>query len=151
MVCAGWFGMALAMSGLSVVGVLNDGALAQSAWALMHLFDLALVIPLVLASIATGLVLSLWTPWGLVQHWWVLAKFVISVSIVAVAASWESFIVRALAEEPPVLSAAQRHEHALQLMVCMLSFSVSLALATWLSTWKPNALTPWRRRGTRSA
>lgn len=141
--------MALAMSGLSVVGVLSDGPLAQSAWTLMHLFDLALVIPLVLASIATGLVLSLWTPWGLVQHWWVLAKFVISVSIVAVAASWESFIVRALAEQPSVLSAAQRHQQALHLMECMLTFSVSLALATWLSTWKPNALTPWRRRGAR--
>jgi hypothetical protein len=47
--------------------VKDDAATATAviAWAL---------IPVVFISLASGLVLALFTPWGLTRHWWVLAK-----------------------------------------------------------------------------
>jgi ribose/xylose/arabinose/galactoside ABC-type transport system permease subunit len=36
------------------------------------------IVPLCLAALVTGLVMSLGTPWGLFQHYWVLLKFLIT-------------------------------------------------------------------------
>jgi hypothetical protein len=43
-----------------------------------HLLGLALIIPLALLSLATGLALGLLTPWGVLRHWWVLLKFLLT-------------------------------------------------------------------------
>ena len=36
------------------------------------------IVPLALASIITGLVMSLGTRWGLFKHWWVLISFLLT-------------------------------------------------------------------------
>ncbi|MGH3564551.1 MAG: hypothetical protein ACRDRH_00675 [Pseudonocardia sp.] len=143
----GWLGAALAMVVLSVVGATtSDLALRHYAYAFMHVFDLTIVIPLVLLSIITGLVVSLGTQWGLVKHWWVTIKFGISLGIVATAAVWENFLVRGLAEETaanPALDAAGRDW---QLAACMIAFVIALWTATTLSVVKPGGRTRWGRR-----
>jgi hypothetical protein len=37
------------------------------------------IVPLCIAALLTGLIVSLGTPWGLFQHYWVLVKFLITV------------------------------------------------------------------------
>lgn len=66
----GWLGAAMAMLVLAIVGArTSDLDLRHYAYEIMHVFDLAIVIPLVLLSLITGLVVSLGTKWGLVRHW----------------------------------------------------------------------------------
>jgi hypothetical protein len=45
----------------------------------MELVGWYIVVPFCIASLATGLVISLGTAWGLLRHYWVLVKFLITV------------------------------------------------------------------------
>lgn len=97
-ISVGWLGLSLAMTTLAVTGMLaGTDAVLHGAYQLMHIFDLAIVIPSVLLSIISGVVVTLGWPFGLVKHWWALVKFVISLTIPTVAA-FESRWVIALAE-----------------------------------------------------
>ena len=44
------------------------------------LIGTALLVPLALTSLASGTVLGLLTPWGLVRHWWVAIKLVLTLA-----------------------------------------------------------------------
>lgn len=143
----GWLGAGLGMVVLSLVGATTtDLALRHASYALMHIFDLTLVIPLVLLSIITGLVVSLGTQWGLIKHWWVLIKFGISLGIVAVAAAWENFLVRSLATDTGIAPAVAADGRGWQLAGCLLGFVIALWVATTLSVWKPGQRTRWGKR-----
>ena len=45
----------------------------------MELTGWYVIVPLCLASLVTGLVMSLGTRWGLFRHYWVLAKLLITI------------------------------------------------------------------------
>lgn len=142
-----WLGMSAAMTGLSLIGLLtHDRELQRAAYAIMHLFDLALIIPLVLLSIITGLIVALGTPWGLFHYWWVVVKLVISLGIVGFAAAQENFWVRGLAEQTAQQPTGNLDALALALVVCMVSFFVALWIATILSIYKPRGRTAWGER-----
>ncbi|MGX7825440.1 DUF2269 domain-containing protein [Actinokineospora sp. 24-640] len=75
----GWLGAVLAFIPLA--------AAAQSDPDLTPVLRLAVwstIVPLSLASLASGVVCSLITPWGLVRHYWVLIKLVLTVLATAV-------------------------------------------------------------------
>jgi hypothetical protein len=44
-----------------------------------HQLGQALILPLVLLALTTGVTLGLLTPWGLLRHWWILIKLVLTV------------------------------------------------------------------------
>lgn len=90
-ISVGWLGLSLAMITLAFTGLLAEThAVRHGAYELMHIIDLTIVIPSVVLSIITGLVVALGTPWGLLKHWWVLVKFVIALGIPAFAAVVEN-------------------------------------------------------------
>jgi hypothetical protein len=139
-----WLGVSGAMLVLSLVGLLTaDVELRHAAYALMHIFDLALVIPLVLLSISSGLIVALGTPWGLFQYWWVVSKLLISLGIVGFASVQENFWVRGLAEQTAQNRSAELGSVALYLVVCMGVFLAALWVATILSIYKPWGRTRW--------
>lgn len=142
-----WLGACTAMLLLSLVGATTtDLALRRHAYEFMHLFDLAMVIPLVLLSIVTGVVVSLAGKWGLLKHWWVLIKLLISLGIVAVAAAWENFLVRGLVEATAAAQTANAAGPDWRLAACMAAFTALLWTATALSVFKPWGRTRWGRR-----
>jgi hypothetical protein len=61
---------------LGVTGA--GGADPRAVYPAMHLLGVALLVPLALVSLASGVLLGLLTPWGLVRHWWVLLKLVLT-------------------------------------------------------------------------
>ncbi len=76
---AGWMAQAMTLCVLFSVGLATDAELVRDASTSMALaVDGRLVGPLANASALTGIVLAVATPWGLVRHWWVLAKFAIT-------------------------------------------------------------------------
>ncbi|MDQ3150506.1 MAG: hypothetical protein M3R63_01870 [Actinomycetota bacterium] len=140
----GWLGAAMAMLVLAVLGAVTaDLALRHHAYAIMHVFDLAIVIPLVVLSLVTGLVVSLGTKWGLVRYRWVLTKFVIALSIPVYAGIQESAWVRAAVSETAADRAADLAGTDVRLWVCFVVFSLLLWVATALSTVKPWGRTRW--------
>ncbi|GLH96606.1 hypothetical protein [Phytohabitans aurantiacus] len=142
----GWLGVALTMTVLAIIGWTADShAMRHGAYELLHVIDLAVAIPSMALSITTGLVISLRTKWGLVKHWWVLAKFAISVSIPLVAGTVES----ALADELALRTAdpaGQPGATGVALVACLGAFTAALWAATILSVVKPWGRTPWWRR-----
>jgi hypothetical protein len=76
----GWLGAVLAY--LALVGAAltsQDPRLVRAAWTAMELTGWLVLVPLSLASLVTGLVQGLGTPWGLFRHYWVLFKLLLTV------------------------------------------------------------------------
>src|SRR5260370_15339502 len=80
MVSVGWAGAVAAFLTLAVAGLVSpDIQLVRASYLAMDLTYRIMVIPLGLASLATGLVSSLATEWGLLRHYWVVVKLVLSI------------------------------------------------------------------------
>ncbi len=71
--------MALEVTALTSGDPAVQGGIAAAMGALASW----VLIPVVFTSLVTGLVLALSTPWGLVRHWWVLAKCGIALTLTA--------------------------------------------------------------------
>src|SRR5258708_33268740 len=79
-VSVGWAGAVAAFLARTVAGLVSpDIQLVRASYLAMDLTYRIVVIPLGLASLGTGLVSSLATEWGLLRHYWVLAKLVLSI------------------------------------------------------------------------
>jgi hypothetical protein len=72
----GLLGVDAALLLLGVTGA--NGADPRTVYPAMHLLGSALLVPLALVSLTGGVALGLLTPWGLVRHWWVLLKLVLT-------------------------------------------------------------------------
>lgn len=81
----GWLGTVAAFLALAVAGLAGrDAQLVRASYLAMELTGWYVIVPLCLASLTTGLVQSLVTPWGLFRHYWVLVKFLITVVSAAI-------------------------------------------------------------------
>jgi hypothetical protein len=76
----GWIGAVVAYLALGVSAVTSDEAqTVRAAWIAMELTGWFVIVPLALAALLTGLVMSLGTQWGLFRHYWVLITLVLTV------------------------------------------------------------------------
>src|ERR1043166_1579879 len=76
----GWLGAVGGFLALAIAGLIGrDAQMVRSAYLAMDLTGWFVIVPLSLASLPTGLVMSLGTEWGLFRHYWVLAKLLITV------------------------------------------------------------------------
>ena len=76
----GWLGavagfLALAAHGLTI----QDAQLVRGLYLAMWVMGWYVIVPLCLASLATGLIQSLGTQWGLFRYYWVLTKFLLTI------------------------------------------------------------------------
>jgi hypothetical protein len=139
----GWLGSTMVMTALAVVGLLTpDDGLRHHIYRIMHVLDLVVVIPVVLLAVFTGLVVSLFTHWGLARHWWVFTKFALTISIPVVAGVqhfWIADLIARTADDPQ----AKPGNLGVQLVVCFVGYTVVLWTSTVLSVFKPGGKTPW--------
>jgi hypothetical protein len=76
----GWIGAAAGYLVLGALAAMSEEPLTiRAAWIGMEVIGWRVVVPLGCLALLTGLVMSLGTPWGLVQHYWVLFAFVLTV------------------------------------------------------------------------
>lgn len=76
----GWIGGVIGYLTLGVAAVTSqDLQTVQAAWVSMEVIGWFAIVPLALASLLTGLVMSLGTKWGLFQHYWTLISFILTV------------------------------------------------------------------------
>ncbi|HVF26195.1 MAG TPA: hypothetical protein VNA23_09920, partial [Anaerolineales bacterium] len=122
--------------------------LVRAAYPAMELMTRFVIVPLSLAPLLTGPILSLGTPWGLFRHYWILVKFLINILstiILLVHIQPISHLSRVAAAG--TLSSADRGAQV-QLMVAAAAGLLALLVATTLAVYKPRGMTSygWRKQ-----
>jgi len=75
----GWLGAVAAFLALAIAGLTSqDALLVRAAYLAMEAVAWFVIVPFSLAALATGLVQSLGTTWGLFRHYWVLLKLLLT-------------------------------------------------------------------------
>ena len=75
----GWLGAVLPYIVLDVVAATSrDPATLRAAYLAMHLVAAYAIVPLAIAAVVTGLIMSLGTKWGLLRHYWVVVSLVLT-------------------------------------------------------------------------
>ncbi|MFP5283252.1 MAG: DUF2269 domain-containing protein [Actinomycetes bacterium] len=93
----GWIGAAIAYLALGVAAQVSpQAAVVRAAWIGMELTGWFVIVPLGGLAFLTGVVLSLITRWGLLQHYWVVIALVLTTTAFAVLV-WHMPDVSALA------------------------------------------------------
>ncbi|MQY27360.1 hypothetical protein NRB56_29430 [Nocardia sp. RB56] len=140
----GWLGVSMTMLVLASVGArARDPALRHYAYEFMHVLDMAIVIPVALLTLITGLVVSLGTKWGLVRHWWVLAKLGIALAIPIYSIVQQRFWLEEAVRSSVGGHAAGLSRNDVVLWACAVIYTLLLWVATAVSTVKPWGRTRW--------
>ncbi len=145
----GWLGAVAGFFALAVVGLASqDAQRVRGAYLVMEPVGWFVLVPLAVASLLTGIVQSLATPWGLFRHYWVVFKLLINVFAtlillmymqtldhfagVAAKTTLSSRDLSALRDPSPVL-------HSVLALLLLL-------VATTLAVFKPRGMTPYGQR-----
>lgn len=145
----GWIGAVVSYLALAVVTQTSkDVQLVRSAYiALEPITEYALV-PLAFASLLTGLIMSLGTPWGLFRHYWVIFKLMLTVLATIILLGFTQSIsgmVGVAADTKTSLTVLRAMgagmNHAIGALVVLL-------VITTLSVYKPRGITRygWRKQ-----
>ena len=126
----GWLSQAVALLALLLYGMKTSDL---NAFRMARVLDHQVLAFMGAASAFTGMMLSATTPWGYFRHWWVTAKFVITVGQLYVGIFILSDNLGAAAEGhvTPWLPFGT---------ACMIS---AFSFQAWLSVAKPWGRTPW--------
>lgn len=146
----GWFGAVAAFLALSIAGVTSSNAqLVRAAYLSMELTTWLVIVPLSIATLLTGFVESIGTPWGLFRYYWVAAKLGLTLLATAILLLHTQPIgaVAAVAADR-LLSSTELRQLRIQLIADAGAALVALLLATTLSIYKPWGLTGYGRRAT---
>jgi hypothetical protein len=139
----GWMGAVMCFLALAVIGLNSSRSLdVQAAYLAMELVCWAVVVPLSLLSPATGIAQSLWTPWGLVRHYWVLVKLLVTLPCTAILLLHMLPTTRlAAAAAQGQLEGAALHDLRVQLVADSAVAVVALLFTTALAIYKPRGTT----------
>ena len=81
----GWFGAIVPYLALTIAGLTShDVQMVRAYYFSMELIGWFVIVPFSFAALLSGLVQSLGTRWGLLRHWWVLAKFLMTIFAIIV-------------------------------------------------------------------
>ena len=141
----GWLGAVLGFLALALAGLnTRDEAVARAAYLSLNVLTWDVIVPLCLLSLATGLVASLGTPWGIVRHYWVLLKLVVTVVstlLLLLHTRPIGWMARVAMRVAPIASDFTQLRG--QLVFEAAAAAVVLLGATMLSVYKPRGLTPY--------
>lgn len=143
----GWFGAAAAYAGLVFAALWTSNAQEARA-AVLSIAPVMwfAIVPLALASLLTGLIQSLATPWGVVRHYWVIYKLALTLLAITTlllnTRTIATLVQAARAADGSDLSGMRG-----QLVHASLGMLV-LLLTTVLGEYKPRGMTRygWRKQ-----
>jgi hypothetical protein len=135
--------LALAIAGLNS----QDTQIIRATYLSMDLVARFIIVPLAFASLFTGLIQSLGTPWGLFRHYWVLAKFLLTAfatTILLIKLKMIGYAAHLAAEA--ILPRAELSTVGMELRFHAAAGLLVLLAPALLSVYKPRGLTPYGRR-----
>jgi hypothetical protein len=145
----GWFGAVAAFLVLAVAGLTRESPnVVLACYVAMSLTTWFAVVPLAIISLISGAISSLGTKWGLVRHYWVMVKLVVSIFITALLAlhmPLVDFLASASTKNPAI--AIGLHGLRIQMIFYGAAAMLVLLLLTALSMYKPSGMTRygWRK------
>lgn len=149
----GWFGALLVFLAHTVASLASgDPQIVRGVCITMGLTAWFVILPLSMASLLTGVIQALGTAWGLVRHYWVLAKLLLTVfatAILLLKLAPISELATAAAESS--FSSASLAELKLSLLVHSAGGIIVLLMVTILAVFKPAGPTPFATRATARA
>lgn len=145
----GWVGAVAAFLVLAVAGyTTSNDQFAAGLYVSLRLMTWWLIIPLSVVSLVGGVIQSLGTSWGLLRHYWVVVKLLVTTGATALLFLHTLIIDRAATEAVAGMTGAGASAMKLQLVIDSAAALVVLILITILSTVKPRGITPLgARRG----
>ena len=149
----GWLGAVLVSLVLAVAALRSrDDTVVRAGYVTMDLTVRYVIVPLALASLATGLVSSLGTSWGLLRHWWVIVKLaLIVVATVVLVLQLAPIAALADAATEATLTGGQMAQARMSLVVHATGGLLVLLATTVLAVYKPRGLTRYGYRRTTAA
>jgi hypothetical protein len=144
----GWFGTVASFQALATAALTSrELETVRGSYLAMELTGWYVIVPFCLASLVTGLVVSLGTPWGLFRNYWVLVKFLITVISALILLGFTQTLssLGDLAADPTLSMQELRN---LNQSPALHSGGGLLAMlvATILAVYKPWGMTPYGRR-----
>lgn len=140
----GWLGAVTAFLVLAVTAMTTEDEWAmRAAYTSMDVIGSSALVPLSFAALVTGIIQSLGTPWGLIRHYWVLMKLLITVIATGILLLYMGTL-RALAEAAQDPATPIRVGEALPNLSPVLHAGAALIvllIALVLSIYKPRGLT----------
>ena len=148
-VSVGWIGAVAAYLSLDLaVATSTDPPTLRAAYLGMDAIVGSVIVPLAIAALLTGIVVSLGTRWGLLRHWWVVVSLALTVFATVVLLVETGTI----AEYAAVAADSDATADELRALGSTLVHSVGGTLVLLgvlvLNVYKPPGLTPygWRRQ-----
>lgn len=144
----GWLGAVVSFLALAIAGLTSqDAQMVRATYLAMEVIARFVIVPLSLAPLLTGPILSLGTPWGLFRHYWILSKLLINIVaslLLLLHIQVIDFVASAAAQA--TLSSADLSKLRIQLVFEAVAALLALLLATGLAVYKPRGMTPYGRR-----
>ena len=145
----GWIGAVAGYIALDVAAATGqDARTLRSVYLAMELIAWYVIVPLALASLLTGLVMSLGTKWGLFRHYWVLISFLLTL-IATVVLLVETQTISYFADIAADPSTSSDDLRALgSTLVHSVGGTVVLLVILVLNVYKPRGMTRygWRKQ-----
>jgi hypothetical protein len=141
----GWLGSVVTFLALAIAGVTSgESQTVRAAYVAMHLTTWFVIVPLSLASLLTGLIDSLGTPWGLFRHYWVVTKALLTLlaTIILLVHTQPIDRVADMASRMDLVAGDLRQVR-LQLVGDAAAALFVLCVTTTLSIYKPWGMTPY--------
>jgi hypothetical protein len=142
----GWIGAVTCFLALAIAGLTNDDVLATPAvYVALDLTYRYVIVPFGLASLLTGFVSSLGTEWGLVRHYWVLVKLLLTIpltTLMLVHTRPVSYLAKAAAEG--TFANADLGGLRIQLVADSGTALLALVVTMTLALYKPTGVTGYR-------
>lgn len=144
----GWLGAVVGFLALAVVSLASrDEQSVRGGYLAMGVLAWYVILPLCLASLATGILQSLGTVWGLFRHYWVLLKLAINVlSTLILLLHLQPISYLAGVAAGANFSTGDFRHVRLQMVIASGLAVLALLVATVLSVYKPRGLTPYGQR-----
>lgn len=142
----GWLGAIVGFLALAVAGLASDDAdTVRAAYVVMELFGWWVLVPFAIASLVTGLLQSFGTKWGLIRHYWVLAKLSINLFATVVLLAYTQTLAElsaAPARSPADLDAVRSPSPLIHAGAALALLLVAMILAVY----KPRGMTAYGQR-----
>lgn len=142
----GWLGAVATFAAVAGIGWMSgDATTIRGAYLVMEPAAWLVLLPMAFASVVTGVVQALVTPWGLFRHYWVVFKLAIALgSTIVLLIYLDTFAAMAgVAADPRAdLGAVGNPSPVVHAALAL----ILLLTATTLAVFKPRGLTPYGRR-----
>ncbi|MFJ2592226.1 hypothetical protein [Streptomyces erythrochromogenes] len=144
----GWLGAVAAFLALAVAGLTSSSPqTVRGAYLAMDVVGWYVIVPFSAACLLTGLVQSFGTVWGLLRHYWVIAKLLITVvATVLLLVHMQPVGHLADAAARAALAGGELQGMRIQLIADAAAALLVLLTAAALSVFKPRGVTRYGRR-----